>query len=282
MIGDILKEKKLVCSLEVFPPKKTDDVQLVYDAIDEMKVCRPDFISVTYGAGGGTSKETLAIASYIKNSCGIESLAHLTCAALTQESLVKYTDSMKANGLKNILVLRGDKPRDISQEQFDSRYYKHASDLAGAIKGEFFIAGACYPEKHPDAVSIEEDIRNLKKKIDAGVSMLTSQMFFDNEKFYRFIEMTDAVGINVPIMAGIMPITTANQVKTMIELSNASTPVELLDRIEKYRDNPDDLRKAGIEYAIMQKLDLIKHGVKGIHLYAMNKPDVAKTFFNAS
>lgn len=282
MISDIFKEKRTIYSLEVFPPKKTDDVQLVYDAIDEMKSCNPDFISVTYGAGGGTSKETIAIASYIKNKCKIESLAHLTCVALTEEALLGYIDAMKSNGLENILALRGDKPRDISQEQFDSRYYKHASDLALAIGKDFFIAGACYPEKHPDAVSIEEDINNLKKKIDAGVSMLTSQMFFDNEKFYRFTEMLEKAGINVPVLAGIMPITTANQVKTMVELSSASTPDELLKRIDKYRDNPDDLKKAGVEYAIMQKLDLVRHGVKGVHLYAMNKPDIAKTFFNAS
>lgn len=282
MISDIFKEKRTIYSLEVFPPKKTDDVQLVYDAIDEMKSCNPDFISVTYGAGGGTSKETIAIASYIKNKCKIESLAHLTCAALTEEALLGYIDAMKSNGLENILALRGDKPRDISQEKFDSRYYKHASDLARAIGKGFFIAGACYPEKHPDAVSIEEDINNLKKKIDAGVSMLTSQMFFDNEKFYRFTEMIEKAGINVPVLAGIMPITTANQVKTMVELSSASTPDELLKRIDKYRDNPDDLKKAGVEYAIMQKLDLVRHGVKGVHLYAMNKPDIAKTFFNAS
>lgn len=282
MISDILKEKELICSLEVFPPKKTDDVQLVYDAIDEMKGCKPDFISVTYGAGGGTSKETLAIASYIKNNCHIESLAHLTCVTLTREKLAEYTGIMKENGLRNILVLRGDKPRDISQEQFDSRYYKHASDLAEDIEDGFFIAGACYPEKHPDAVSLEEDIENLKKKIDAGVSMLTSQMFFDNEKFYRFTDMVEKAGINVPVLAGIMPITTANQIKTMIELSSAEAPDELLKRIEKYRDNPADLKKAGVEYAVMQKLDLIKHGVRGVHLYAMNKPDIVKTFFAAS
>ncbi len=265
MISDILRQKETIYSLEVFPPKKTDDVQLVYDAIDEMKGCDPDFISVTYGAGGGTSKETIAIASYIKNNCKIESLAHLTCAALTEEALCGYIDAMRSNGLCNILVLRGDKPRDISQEQFDSRYYKHASDLAGAIGEGFFIAGACYPEKHPDAVS-----------------MLTSQMFFDNEKFYRFTEMLEKAGIDVPVLAGIMPITTANQVKTMVELSSASTPDELLKRIDKYRSSPEDLKKAGVEYAVMQKLDLVRHGVKGVHLYAMNKPDIAKTFFNAS
>lgn len=282
MIKDILEQKKTIYSLEVFPPKKTDDVQLVYDAIDEMKSCRPDFISVTYGAGGGTSRETIAIASYIKNRCGIESLAHLTCAALTEEKLKQYLAAMKENGLENVLALRGDKPRDISEEQFNARHYKHASDLAEAIGDDFFIAGACYPEKHPDADSIEEDIDNLKKKIAAGVSMLTTQLFFDNDRFYRFMEMLGKAGVNVPVLAGIMPITTANQVRTMVEMSNASTPDELLKRIERFRDNPEDLKKAGVEYAIMQKLDLIKHGVKGVHLYAMNKPDIAKSFFEAS
>ncbi len=282
MISDILEEKDLICSLEVFPPKKTDDVHIVYQAIDEMKSVEPDFISVTYGAGGGTSKETLSIASYIHNECHIESLAHLTCAALTEDGLCAYISRMKEYGLTNILALRGDKPRDMSKEEFDNRYYKHASDLVSSIDKSFFIAGACYPEKHPDAATLDEDIANLKKKIGAGVSMLTSQLFFDNEKFYRFVDMADKAGIHIPILAGIMPITTQKQVTTMIELSNASIPSALTERINKYRNDPEDLKKAGIEYAIMQKRDLIRHGVKGIHLYAMNKPWIAKEFFAAN
>lgn len=203
-------------------------------------------------------------------------------AALTKDQLEVYTKKMKEYGLSNILALRGDKPRDMTDDEFESRYYKHASDLVSAIDKSFFIAGACYPEKHPDSITIEEDIENLKKKIDAGVSMLTSQLFFDNEKFYRFLDMTDKAGIHIPILAGIMPITTAKQVTTMVDLSNASIPPELTDRINRYRNNPEDLKKAGIEYAVMQKLDLIKHGVRGIHLYAMNKPWIAKDFFEAN
>lgn len=282
MISDILQSKDLICSLEVFPPKKTDDIHLVYDAIDEMKECNPDFISVTYGAGGSNSKETLAISSYIHNDCGIEALSHLTCAALTKDHLAEYTGTMRKNGLTNILALRGDKPRNMSEEQFNSRYYKHASDLVLDLDKDFFIAGACYPEKHPDAATLFDDIENLKKKIDAGVSMLTTQLFFDNEKFYRFLELTDKAGINVPILAGIMPLTTANQIVNLVDLSNASIPAELVKRIEKYRDNPEDLKKTGMEFAIIQKLDLIKHGVRGIHLYAMNKPWITKAFFEAN
>ena len=281
MISDILNTGKTIFSLEVFPPKKTDDIDLVYHAIDEMKTVNPDFISVTYGAGGSNSKETLAISSYIHNNCGIEALSHLTCPALTPEHLADYTSKMKEYGLTNILALRGDKPRDMSDEEFNNRHFRYASDLVAAIKDDFFVAGACYPEKHPDSATIYEDIENLKKKIDAGVHMLNSQLFFDNQKFYRFLDLCDKAGIDTPILAGIMPITTLRQVVTMVDMSNASIPADLVLLIDKYRDNPADLRKAGIEFAIKQKLDLLKHGVRGIHLYAMNKPDITKEFFAA-
>ncbi len=281
MISDILITGKTIHSLEVFPPKKTDDIELVYHAIDKMKGLNPDFISVTYGAGGSNSKETLAISSYIKNKCGIEALSHLTCAALTSEHLAEYTAAMREYGLTNILALRGDKPRDMNDREFNSRYFKYASDLISAIDDDFFVAGACYPEKHPDSTTIYEDIENLKKKIDAGAHMLNSQLFFDNQKFYRFLDLCDKAGIDIPILAGIMPITTLRQVVTMVDMSNASIPAELVLRIDKYRDKPEDLKKAGIEFAIMQKLDLLSHGVRGIHLYAMNKPDIAKEFFDA-
>ncbi len=280
MINELFGKNKTVFSLEVFPPKKTDDVHLIYKAIDEMKVCNPDYISVTYGAGGGTNKETIAIASYIQNECNIKALAHLTCAALTEDDLNAFVDKMKENGLKNVLALRGDKPRDMTEEQFEARKFRYASDLVLKLRGnDFCIAGACYPEKHPDAVSFKADLENLKIKVESGVSFLTTQMFFDNQKLYRFLDQKEKMGINVPVTAGIMPITTIRQVMTMIDISDASIPAELVRRIDKYRDIPEDLKKAGIEFAIMQKEDLLKHGVDGIHLSAMNKPEIAKEFF---
>ncbi len=282
MIKDRFHTNRPIYSLEVFPPKKDTDVSVIYDALDQFKNLHPDFISVTYGAGGTTTENTFAIASYIQNQCGIEALAHLTCSAIPDKLfLTNFLTNLYRNGIRNILGLRGDQPKGMSDEQFASRYYKHASDLIHDIKETypFGIAGACYPETHPEAASPEQDIANLKRKVEQGVDFLTTQMFFDNEVFFRFEEKVRAAGIEVPILPGLMPITSAGQVKNILFLSGSAIPRELTDSIEKYKESPADLRKAGLDFTKQQMEGLLAHGVAGIHLYSMNKPENAKYIY---
>lgn len=281
MIKKLYQQNKPVFSLEVFPPKKDSDIQTIYDALDEMKPLNPSFISVTYGAGGGTSKKTLDIASYIQNSLDIEAVAHLTCVALNEESLQAYLDELKEKKVKNVLALRGDVPKDMSPEAFANRTFMHASDLVSHIRKNPIgsIGGACYPETHPDALSPQDDINCLKKKVDAGVDFLITQLFFDNDIFYRFMENVRAAGIEAPVSAGIMPITTASQIRRIVELSGSEVPSLLAHMVAKYADRPEDMKKAGLEFATMQIEDLLSHQVDGIHLYTMNKPDVSRTIY---
>lgn len=283
MIIDSFKQNKPVFSLEVFPPKKSADINTIYKALDAFKELKPAFISVTYGAGGSTSKSTADIASYIKNECNIEALSHLTCASLqSKEALTSFVSGLKNCDVHNILALRGDQPNEMSREDFDKRYFKYASDLVAQLTKteDFCIAGACYPEKHPEAASFSEDLSFLKQKVDIGVDFLITQLFFDNEKFYRFLELARATGINVPITAGLMPITVPSQITNMLALSEASIPPSLQTIIDKYGKSRDDLKKAGIEYTKKQMDDLLAHGVQGIHLYSMNKVDVAKAILS--
>lgn len=283
MIKSMYAEKKIVYSLEVFPPKEDADIETIFMALKEMKELNPDFISVTYGAGGSNSRKTLEIASYIQNECGIEAVAHLTCAALTPEKLESFLRDLKEKKVKNILALRGDKPKEMTEQEFDNRYYKHASDLVRAITKHPLgsIGGACYPEIHPESASRVDDIKYLKEKTDLGIDFLITQLFYDNTVFYDFMEEAQRGGISVPIAAGIMPITSASQIKRTVELSGSQVPASLSHMLAKYRDNAEDLRKAGIEYAVNQIEDLKQHGVQGIHLYSMNKADVAKEIFNS-
>ena len=254
MIRTMYKEKKTVYSLEVFPPKADADIQTIFTALDSMKGANPDFISVTYGAGGSNSKKTVEIVSYIQNKCQIEAVAHLTCAALTPEKLTVFLDELKDKNVKNILALRGDKPIDMTEQEFENRYFKHASDLVRAIdkhpKGS--IAGACYPEIHTESANRAEDIKYLREKIEAGVDFLMTQLFYDNDVFYEFMEEAKKGGITVPVSAGIMPITVASQIKRTVELSGSKIPTAMSHMLAKYRDNAPDLKKAGIEYAINQ------------------------------
>lgn len=279
MIKDLFHKNRPVYSLEVFPPKKDTDVSVIYDALDQFKELHPNFISVTYGAGGTTSENTFAIASYIQNQCGIEALTHLTCAAIPDRLfLTNFLTNLYRNGIRNILGLRGDQPRGMSDEQFAARYYKHASDLIQDIKTTFpfSVAGACYPEVHQEASSLEEDIANLKIKVDTGVDFLVTQLFYDNDTFFRFVDHARKAGITVPILPGLMPITSAGQVKNIIELSGTKVPDSLMSQIETYKDSPEDLKKAGIEFTKKQMEQLLEHGVDGIHLYSMNKVEIAK------
>ncbi len=282
MINEILSAKQTL-SFEVFPPKKEDEFESAFEVMDALGKLQPDFISVTYGAGGSRSKKTVDIASYIQNDLGIEALAHLTCVGSKEADIAANCEALKAANVHNILALRGDRPRDMSDEQFESRDFAHASDMIRYLSAnnDFCIAGACYPEKHYECFSMETDLKNLKLKQEAGASFFITQLFFDNDYFYAFQDRAAQKGITLPICAGIMPITSAKQLGTTISLSGSSVPKALADIIASYGDSPEDMRKAGIDYAIRQILDLKSNNVDGIHIYTMNKPKVATEIVTA-
>lgn len=260
-------------SFEVFPPKKDEDFDNAYQIMRELSKLNPDFISCTFGAGGSRAGKTIEIASFIQNELNIDAIAHITCVGFTTEDLQRNCDALQRAGINHVLALRGDRPQTMSDEQFNNREFYYATDLVHYLKEHtnLQISAACYPEKHYEAASLEEDLHHLKEKVDAGVSSLISQMFFDNTYFYRFLDRARALGINVPIHAGIMPITTAKQLGTTISLSGSSVPKELADLIATYGDDKEDMRKAGIDYAVRQIRDLKEHSVDGIHIYSMNK-----------
>ena len=260
-------------SFEVFPPKKDDEFDNVYPILQPLAELRPDFISCTYGAGGSRAGKTIEITSYIRQQLQIDAIAHITCVGFTKEDLHRNCEALQEAGVNHVLALRGDRPLSMSDEQFDSREFYYATDLVRHLKEHtgLQISGACYPEKHFEAPSLEEDLRHLKEKVEAGVTSLVSQMFFDNTFFYRFLDKAHAMGIHVPIHAGIMPITTAKQLGTTVSLSGSSVPKALADIIATYGDDKEDMRKAGIDYAVRQIRDLREHGVDGIHIYSMNK-----------
>lgn len=276
-IKDIFSSKKPVLSFEVFPPKQDSGLEAVQTAIEGMASLPIDYMSVTYGAGGSTSKNTAKVASFMQDNMNLTALAHLTCVSSTKEDIHETLSDLKERGIQNILALRGDLPQDPDFVMPES--YKYASDLVNDIKdfGGFCIGGACYPECHPNSPSIDTDIENLKIKIDAGVDFLVTQMFFDNDAFYKFRDKLAKKGIDKPITAGIMPLTNANQVKKMCILSGgASMPSKFTRMISKYEDNPMALKQAGIAYAVDQIIDLLSNDIDGIHLYTMNKPETAE------
>lgn len=283
MIKDLFQAKNPTLSFEVFPPKKDADFDSAYETLNALSALQPDFISVTYGAGGSKSKKTLEIASYIQNTLHIEALAHFTCVGNKREDILSVVEQMKENNITQVLALRGDRPKDMTDEQFNSREFAHASDLITFLKNETDLscAGACYPEKHYECFSRETDLLNLKLKQDCGAEFLISQLFFDNDFYYDFIERAEKKGITIPICAGIMPVTSATQLGTTVSLSGSSIPKAFSDLIATYGDNPEDMRKAGIDYAIRQILDLKANGVNDIHLYTMNKPKMAAEIVNA-
>ena len=274
---------KLHLSLEVFPPKKEEDFPNAYSVLDSLSKLNPEFISVTYGAGGSNSKKTVEIASYIQNNLQLPSVAHLTCVGNTKQDILNVVEELKKVNVSRVLALRGDRPSYMTDEQFNAREFTYASDLAAFLKEktDFTLFGGCYPEKHFEATSMEEDLQHLKEKTEAGCGILISQLFFDNNYFYRFLEKADKVGIKAEFHAGIMPITTAKQLGTTVSLSGSSVPKKLADVIATYGDNPEDMRKAGIDFAVSQILDLKTHGVNGIHLYSMNKPKTTAEIVNA-
>ncbi len=275
-IADILNNKKVSLSFEVFPPKKKEALESIKNTALSLTDMKPDFISVTFGAGGTTQSYTAEIAEAIENN-GTTSLAHLTCVRSTTEALKNTIEDLKKRNIKNVLALRGDFPKDaVTGENIFPSGYTHASDLVKLLKQEgLCVGGACYPEGHPESASREADIDSLKYKVDAGVDFLTTQMFFDNDMLYSFLYRLQSAGIHVPVLAGIMPITNANQVSRMIDLSNAYVPRKLLAICDRFRDSPEAMMQAGIAYATDQIIDLISNGVRGIHIYTMNKPEIA-------
>ncbi len=282
MLQNIFENKRTI-SFEVFPPKKDGEFEAVFETLAALGRLSPDFISVTYGAGGSRSGKTVEIASYIQNSLGIDAMAHMTCVGSKKEALLEIYRSLKENRVQHVLALRGDRPKDMDDEQFLSRDFEHASDMMAFLKEntDLHISGACYPEKHYEAFSMEADLKNLKLKQDAGAEFFISQLFFDNDYYYTFLEKAAKKGITVPICAGIMPITTAKQIGTTVTLSGSSVPKALSDLFALYADSPEDMRKAGIDYAIRQIRDLQENGVNDIHIYTMNKPKMAAEIMGA-
>lgn len=283
MIKDIFTNKKPTLSFEVFPPKKDDEFEGVYQTLDKLGKLNPDFISVTYGAGGSRSKKTAEIASYIQNTLKIDALAHMTCVGNKKEDIDQVCQELTAANVSHVLALRGDRPAYMDDAQYESREFAYANELVSYLKsmGTFQVAGACYPEKHFEAMSKRADLARLKDKVNAGCDFLITQLFMDNDVFYEFQENCLASGITVPICAGIMPITSAKQVATTISLSGTSIPKAFADLVAKYSENPEDMKKAGIDYAIRQIQDLKNYGADGIHLYTMNRPKMATEIVEA-
>lgn len=270
---------RTIISFEIFPPKKDTSIDSIYKTIDALAPLNPDYISVTYGAGGSTSKNsTVEIASIIKNKYNIEALAHLTCIASTKEDVNVILQHLKENNIQNILALRGDFPQDPDFKFPNPLHFTHAIDLVEHIKKDnyFSVAGTCYPEGHIEAKSMKDDIIYLKKKVDAGTDFLITQLFFDNNLFYSFKEKTDIIGIDAPIEVGVMPVINSNQIRRIASMCGAHIPEKFVKILDRYIDNKEALKDAGIAYATEQIIDLISSGVSGIHIYTMNNPEVAE------
>ena len=282
-ITELLARDGLSLSFEVFPPKTDTAFESVKAATEEIADLHPAFVSVTYGAGGGTSKYTLEIAKTIKEAHGVPTLAHLTCVSSTRETVRARIEDMKAAGIENVMALRGDIPADMQGMDRSNWPYRYAVDLVRELKesgADFCVGGACYPEVHPESPHQKEDIRYLKEKVDAGCSFLTTQMFFDNNLLYNFLYKIREAGITVPVMPGIMPITTANQVERAIKLSGSFMPQRFKSLVDTFGTSPDAMKQAGIIYATDQIIDLFANGIKNVHVYSMNKPDVAEKILN--
>lgn len=277
-ISSMFESGKCVFSLEIFPPKKESSIDSMYEILDELSDINPDFISVTYGAGGSAAtRATSFLAGEIKSRCNIEPLMHLTCVAQSREEVEETLSTVSNYGIENILALRGDVPPD-GERKYD---FLHSSDLAAAVASHGLgVSGACYPEGHVESPDLVTDTLNLKYKIENGVSHLISQLFFRNDHFYHFLDRVRLAGIDVPIEAGIMPITNKRQIERMVTMCGASIPAELTKLMQKYENDAESLAAAGIEYAAEQISDLISHGVDGIHLYTMNNPSTAHRIFD--
>ena len=278
-IAELLKKQELSLSFEVFPPKTEMGFDSVKGATEEIARLRPAFMSVTYGAGGGTSRYTLEIAKNIKHMYGVPTLAHLTCVSSTRETVQEKIQAMKEAGIENVMALRGDIPSGREDEDRSAWHYRYAIDLIRELKAvnpDFCIGGACYPEIHPESGNQKEDIRHLKEKVDAGCEFLTTQMFFDNNLLYNFLYKIREAGITVPVIPGVMPITNANQVERAMKLSGSFMPQRFKSLVDKFGSDPAAMKQAGIAYATDQIIDLYANGITNVHVYSMNKHDVAE------
>ena len=282
-LKNILKNDALSLSFEVFPPKTDSNFESVKHATQEIAKLRPAFMSVTYGAGGGTSKYTLDIAKNIKKEYGVSTLAHLTCVSSTKETVRDRINDMIDAGIENVMALRGDLTPELENSDRNGWTYRHAVDLVRELKecnADFCVGGACYPEVHPESANQKEDIKYLKEKVDAGCDFLTTQMFFDNNLLYNFLYKIREAGITVPVVAGIMPITNANQVERAIKLSGSFMPNRFKSIVDKFGHDPAAMKQAGIAYATDQIIDLFANNITNVHVYSMNKPDVAYSIQN--
>ncbi|MBO5204049.1 MAG: methylenetetrahydrofolate reductase [NAD(P)H] [Clostridia bacterium] len=278
-LSELLKNDKPSLSFEVFPPKTDTAFESVKRATEEIAKLRPSFMSVTYGAGGGTSRYTLEIAKNIKERYAVPTLAHLTCVSSTRETVKAKIEQIKTAGIENVMALRGDLTPELMASDRGSWDYRYAVDLIRDIKesgAELCIGGACYPEIHPESANQKDDIKYLKEKVDAGCSFLTTQMFFDNNLLYNFLYKIREAGITVPVIPGVMPITNANQVERAIKLSGSFMPQRFKSLVDKFGTSPDAMKQAGIAYATDQIIDLYANGITNVHVYSMNKPDVAE------
>ena len=278
-IIDILKEDKISLSFEVFPPKKETSFENVKTATEAIAALGPSFMSVTYGAGGGVSHYTLDIAKNLKSKFGIPMLAHLTCVSSSKDTVHQRIEEMKAAGIKNVMALRGDLTPELLANGRENCDYHYAVELIRELKAsdsDFCIGAACYPEKHPESPNQAEDIKHLKEKVDAGADFLTTQMVFDNNLFFSFLYKLRDAGVNCPVLPGIMPITNANQVERAIKLSGSFMPQRFKSLVDKFGSDPEAMKQAGIIYASDQIIDLYANGITNVHVYSMNKPDVAE------
>ena len=277
-LTEILQNDKLSLSFEVFPPKTGSSFASVEHAIEQIAALHPPFMSVTYGAGGGTSKYTLEIAKHVKEQYGVPMLAHLTCVSSTKETVSTQIEAIRQAGIQNVMALRGDIPAHLAGADSSGWDYHHAIDLVRELKqsgADLCIGGACYPEVHPESPNQKQDIRYLAEKVEAGCDFLTTQMFFDNNLLYNFLYKAREAGITVPILPGIMPITNASQVERAVKLSGSHMPRRFLSLVDKFGNDPAAMKQAGIAYATDQIIDLFANNVTHVHVYSMNKPDVA-------
>ncbi|MCR4717658.1 MAG: methylenetetrahydrofolate reductase [NAD(P)H] [Lachnospiraceae bacterium] len=282
-IIEILNKDEMSLSFEVFPPKKETSYDSVKEATEEIAKLKPSFMSVTYGAGGGTSSYTLDIGKNIKDKYGVPLLAHLTCISSSRDTVKAQIEAIKNAGIKNVMALRGDIPDDMKDSDRSNWDYHYAYELVEQLKNDdfdFCVGGACYPEVHPESANQADDIKNLKAKVDAGVDFLTTQMVFDNNLFFNFLYKLREAGVTVPVVPGIMPITNGNQVERAIKLSGAFMPQRFKTMVDKFGSDPDAMKQAGIAYATDQIIDLYANGITNVHVYSMNKPDVAKGIYD--
>ena len=282
-ISKLLKQDKLSLSFEVFPPKTDSSFDSVRHATEEIAKLKPSFMSVTYGAGGGTSKYTLDIAENIKKNYNVPTLAHLTCVSSSRETVKSKINDLKKAGIENIMALRGDIPESLEDADRSKWEYNYAVELINDIREiseDFCIGCACYPEIHPESENQHEDIKHLKEKVDAGCSFITTQMFFENEIYYNFLYKAKNKGIDIPIIPGVMPITSVTQIDRVVALSGSYLPNGFVEMVDKYGKNPEDMKRAGIDYATRQIIDLFEKGITNVHVYSMNKPEVAKAILS--